>query len=268
MASGTKRAISRERLGEILGASLIAITILLFLALVTDGYQGHVRRPLDGMEGVPNALGKPGAVTAGFLSLLLGGAAHVLYIVTLVWGVMLITHRPFDRIGIRAAGLGLMIVGVAGVTACQPGHGAQCRTGRGIDRGFLRRCGLALFRADRRQCNRDHGNAGRVAVVDGIPLHAPAGTGAGNGRACPARNRLFRSRGDGLDRSERPLLRNGGALGNGRASGAGVRGRIRGLGGSPARGRASFDSDPYQARGAGRSARGGGTAFVRGESGW
>ncbi|MCC6485982.1 MAG: DNA translocase FtsK 4TM domain-containing protein, partial [Candidatus Hydrogenedentes bacterium] len=96
------------RRSEILGLSLIAITIMLFLALVTDGYQSDIRRPLDGMADVPNLLGKPGATVAGILSLLLGGGAHCLYFVTGVWGGLMLSHRPLDRIVGRVIGAVLL----------------------------------------------------------------------------------------------------------------------------------------------------------------
>lgn len=94
----------RARRSEILGLILIAITILIFLALVTDGYQSDVRRPLDGMSEAPNVLGRPGATVAGILSLLLGGGAHCLYFVTAVWGGLMLRHKPLDRIASRMAG--------------------------------------------------------------------------------------------------------------------------------------------------------------------
>jgi S-DNA-T family DNA segregation ATPase FtsK/SpoIIIE len=94
----------RARRSEILGLIVISITILIFLALVTDGYQSDVRRPIDGMSEAPNVLGRPGATVAGILSLLLGGGAHCLYFVTGVWGGLLLRHKPLDRSASRAAG--------------------------------------------------------------------------------------------------------------------------------------------------------------------
>jgi S-DNA-T family DNA segregation ATPase FtsK/SpoIIIE len=94
----------RARKREILGLVLISITILLFLALATDGYQSDVRRPIDDMAEVPNLLGKPGATVAGILSLLLGGGAHCLYFVTGVWGGLLLRHIPLDRFAGRLLG--------------------------------------------------------------------------------------------------------------------------------------------------------------------
>ncbi len=92
---------------------ILAITTLLFLALFTDGYEGQVRRPIDGMASVPNALGQPGAVVAGVLFLCFGRAAHLIYCITGVWGFMLLRHIPLDRIPMRALGLVALLFGVA-----------------------------------------------------------------------------------------------------------------------------------------------------------
>lgn len=93
-----------ERRYEILGVLMLAVTSLLFLALATDGYQGDSRRPLSGMTEVPNALGAPGASVAGFLYILVGQAAHVIYFLTCLWGMMLIRHVAVDRFPTRAGG--------------------------------------------------------------------------------------------------------------------------------------------------------------------
>ncbi len=98
---------------EVFGLILICITILLFLALATDGYQSDIRRPLDEMSQVPNALGKPGALLAGFLTLLLGGGAHVLYFLTGVWGGLLLRHKPLDRLPGRVLGALLLTFSTA-----------------------------------------------------------------------------------------------------------------------------------------------------------
>ncbi len=103
----------RARRSEILGLILISITILLFLALVTDGYQSEVRRPIDGMSNAPNLLGKPGATIAGILSLLLGGGAHCLYFITGVWGALLLRHKPLDRLTGRMAGAVILTFAMA-----------------------------------------------------------------------------------------------------------------------------------------------------------
>ena len=102
-----------ERRREVCGVFLLTLTILLFLVLVTDGYQGDIRRPLNGMEHVPNALGVPGSITAGMLTLLFGYAAHILYCILGIWGCMLLRHSPLDRLPTRIAGLFLLVFSVS-----------------------------------------------------------------------------------------------------------------------------------------------------------
>ncbi len=102
-----------ERKREIAGVLVFGLTLLLFLALATDGYRGEIRRPIDGMGEVANALGAPGAVLAGVLSILLGASAHVLYCVSGVWGVTLLRHKPLDRIVARVSGAVLIAWSVA-----------------------------------------------------------------------------------------------------------------------------------------------------------
>ncbi|GMV98926.1 MAG: hypothetical protein AMXMBFR84_00660 [Candidatus Hydrogenedentota bacterium] len=104
--------LSSERRSEILGVFLFCISILLFLALVTDGYQGSPRRPIEDISGVPNALGKPGAAVAGILYLIVGGGSHVLYVVFAVWGSLLLRHKPLDRLPWRLFGAALLTVAV------------------------------------------------------------------------------------------------------------------------------------------------------------
>ncbi len=103
----------RDRACEILGISLLAVTCFLFFALASIHYQGTV--PLDDLGAAFNLCGRPGAYTAGFLSVLLGHAAHVLYIMTGVWAMMLIWHRPLDRLALRLAGLLLLSGSAAGL---------------------------------------------------------------------------------------------------------------------------------------------------------
>jgi len=104
---------SHQRINEIVGIALIALTILLFLALVTDGYKSEARRPIEGMSEISNLLGKPGAIVAGIGSVVFGGAVHVLYFLTLVWGAMMLRHHPFDRLMARAGGALLLLFAVA-----------------------------------------------------------------------------------------------------------------------------------------------------------
>lgn len=105
--------ISPERNREILGVVLLAFTALLFLALVTDGDQGRIRRALDDIPDLPNALGPPGAIVASYLYLLIGGGAHMIYCITCVWGAMLLRHKPLDRLRSRFVGLLIVLFSVA-----------------------------------------------------------------------------------------------------------------------------------------------------------
>jgi len=118
---------------------MLCVTTLLFLSLVTDGYtsQGEFARPFDGMSAVPNLLGAPGALVAGFLALLVGDAAHVLYGVTFIWALMLLTHRPLDRLVSRAIGLFLLLGAVAGILQMSLGEGASNVQAGGIFGAFV-----------------------------------------------------------------------------------------------------------------------------------
>ncbi len=111
------KKIRGDRKSEILGILVLGLTILLFLALVTDDYrsQGHTRRYLDGMSAIPNLLGMPGALLATVLAILVGDAAHILYAITFIWGLMLFTHRPLDRLPTRFLGMFVTVCSLAGI---------------------------------------------------------------------------------------------------------------------------------------------------------
>ncbi len=117
MSSSPK--VSVERIREIVGVLFIAFTIFLFLALVSDGYDGNIRRPLDGVGQSGHPLGWPGAWVAWFLTLLLGHGAHVIYCITCVWGIMLLRHAPLDRLISRMGGLFLLSCSVAALLHVQ-----------------------------------------------------------------------------------------------------------------------------------------------------
>jgi DNA segregation ATPase FtsK/SpoIIIE, S-DNA-T family len=112
---------------EILGVIILGITVFLFLALVTDGYRMHgaERRYLDGIAETPNLMGTPGAMLAGVLAILVGDAAHVIYALTFIWGVMLFTHRPVDRLAARFAGMLLLTCATAGLLQMDLAIGAS-----------------------------------------------------------------------------------------------------------------------------------------------
>ena len=108
--------ISTERKCEIWGPIMASLTVFLFLALVTDGFQADPEsgRPIDGMLSVPNRLGPPGAFVAGILAFLIGDASHVLYAITILWTLKLFIHRPVGRPATRIAGLVLLTGALAG----------------------------------------------------------------------------------------------------------------------------------------------------------
>jgi DNA segregation ATPase FtsK/SpoIIIE, S-DNA-T family len=113
-----------ERRREILSVILLAATTLLFLALVTDSLQGSSKRLMSDYSQYPNILGQPGAAVASFLYILLGQAAHVLYFLFAVWGLMLIRHTPLDRFPARLVGLLFVVGAVAGLLHLNSDPGA------------------------------------------------------------------------------------------------------------------------------------------------
>ncbi|MDQ1256014.1 MAG: segregation ATPase FtsK/SpoIIIE, family, partial [Candidatus Hydrogenedentes bacterium] len=122
MAPDSQNRVANRR--EIMGVVMLALTTLLFLALITDGYEGESRRSLTGIMEVPNFLRSGGALIAGLLSVFLGPASHALYFLTCVWGIMLVRHKPLDRLPMRLLGMfvlagslsGLLHVDMAGHT--------------------------------------------------------------------------------------------------------------------------------------------------------
>lgn len=104
-----------DRRSEIAGILLLGLTVLLFLALVTDGYDGQAQdaRPFNLSE--PNLLSVPGAVLAWTFAMLVGDAAHVFYVLTFVWSMMLLTHRPVDRLLTRMVGMVVLLGACAGL---------------------------------------------------------------------------------------------------------------------------------------------------------
>lgn len=101
-----------ERYREIAGVCLMLVTAFLFLALITDGEQGATRRSLEQMTSVYNLCGKTGAVIAGTLTVLLGYAAHSLYVFLFIWSLMLLRHRNLDRLPARITGMLVAAVAV------------------------------------------------------------------------------------------------------------------------------------------------------------
>jgi len=110
-----KAKLPAERSSDIIGLFILAFTIFLCLALITDGYLGSTRRPLEGLSTVPNLCGPVGAVTAGILYILFGYASHVLYVLTAIWGAMLLRKQPLDRLPLRFVGMLLLTGSLAAI---------------------------------------------------------------------------------------------------------------------------------------------------------
>ncbi len=104
---GVLEKLSSERRCEIAGVCLLALTALLFLALATDGYQGQTTRSVSD-------IGAGGSVVAGLLYILVGKSSHIIYLLTGVWGVTLVRHRPIDRLWTRTLGFFLLTISVSG----------------------------------------------------------------------------------------------------------------------------------------------------------
>lgn len=121
------RIVSTERKCEFFGIIMLALTVVLFLSLITDGFEAGQQsgRPIDGMLEVPNLLGAPGALVAGLLALLFGDAAHVLYAVTFIWMLKLFVHRPVGRLLTRIMGLILLTGSVAGLLQIDMAEGVS-----------------------------------------------------------------------------------------------------------------------------------------------
>lgn len=146
----TSNGWPRKRSLQFLGLIVLGMTTLLFVALITDGYhrQGDERRFIDGMTLVPNWLGRPGAAVAAILAIVAGDAAHVVYAVFFIWGLMLCTHRPLDRFLTRLLGLVILMSAFAGLLQLDVATGVSNPEAGGLlgayimDRFFAPRFGL------------------------------------------------------------------------------------------------------------------------------
>lgn len=131
--------LGHERRLEIGGILWLGITTLLFLVLITDGFPGLglTSRPFDDMISVPNLLSWPGAIVAGMLSIAFGDAAHVFWVVTAVWGLTLLSHRPFDRKLQRLCGIFVLASAVAGILQMDLGTGRSYPDAGGLMGSFV-----------------------------------------------------------------------------------------------------------------------------------
>ncbi|MBI2425142.1 MAG: DNA translocase FtsK 4TM domain-containing protein [Candidatus Hydrogenedentes bacterium] len=131
--------MTSERMYEIAGIVVLALTLLVCFALATDGYDAakHQERNLDHIAEFPNMLQTPGAILAGILALLLGDASHVIYAVTFIWGIMLFSHRPLDRLFTRLLGLFILIAAAAAMLQVDMQQGTSNTQAGGILGAFL-----------------------------------------------------------------------------------------------------------------------------------
>ena len=131
--------IGDERRSEVLGVLWLGLTTLLFLILFTDDFPntGQNSRPLEGMLNIGNLLSWPGAIVAGILTIAFGDAAHVLYLITCVWGFLMIGHRPFDRKLQRFAGVIVLATAIAGIFQLDRASGYYNPVAGGIAGTFL-----------------------------------------------------------------------------------------------------------------------------------
>jgi S-DNA-T family DNA segregation ATPase FtsK/SpoIIIE len=97
-----------ERKYEISGIILLAIAAIIFMALALDVNQGDTTRSISN-------LGSQGHMMAGILYLLVGRAAHLIYMLIGAWGIMMMRHQPVDRFISRFLGAIMLIVASAGL---------------------------------------------------------------------------------------------------------------------------------------------------------
>ena len=133
---GSSPKLSVDRIREIVGVVFIAFTIFLFLALVSDGYDGDIRRPLDGIGESVHPVGWPGAWVTWFLTLLLGHGAHVIYCITCVWGIMLLAC-PARSSDPRVSGLFVLSCSVASLLHVQMSAAGEGVGGGGVIGAFF-----------------------------------------------------------------------------------------------------------------------------------
>ena len=97
-----------ERKYEISGIILLAIASIIFMALALDMNQGDSTRSISN-------LGSQGGMMADLLYVLIGQAAHLIYMLIGAWGVMMMRHQPVDRFISRFLGAIMLIVSAAGL---------------------------------------------------------------------------------------------------------------------------------------------------------
>ena len=120
LPASIREALAR-RLRELAGVALLALSGGTAAALMTWSVQDPSLSHATS-RAIRNLLGYPGAIGADLLIQILGLGAIMLILPVAVWGWRLLTHRTFDREGLRMACWILGTVLAAGFASCWP-HG-------------------------------------------------------------------------------------------------------------------------------------------------
>ncbi len=113
------RIAIRRRIGELIGLSLLLLSVMLTLALATWSVQDPSFSHATDAP-VRNLLGRPGATMADLSVQLFGLASIVLVLPIAVWGWRMLTHRPINRKWLRS---GFWLAGLllaAAFASCMP----------------------------------------------------------------------------------------------------------------------------------------------------
>jgi len=96
------RGAIRRRIGELIGLTLVGLSLMMTLALATWSVQDpSLSHATDAP--VRNLLGRAGSIFSDLSVQLFGLASIVLVLPVAVWGWRMLTHRPVDRKWMRAA---------------------------------------------------------------------------------------------------------------------------------------------------------------------
>jgi S-DNA-T family DNA segregation ATPase FtsK/SpoIIIE len=116
------REMLARRVRELAGLGLIALACVAAAALATWSVQDPSLSHATSRP-VRNILGYPGAITADLLMQTFGLGAIMLLLPVSIWGWRMLTHRHFDREGLRIACWVLAAVLCAGFAGCWPRSG-------------------------------------------------------------------------------------------------------------------------------------------------
>jgi S-DNA-T family DNA segregation ATPase FtsK/SpoIIIE len=122
LPAAIREALTR-RLRELAGLSLVALSAVAAAALMTWSVQDPSLSHATS-RAIRNIVGYPGAIGADLLMQILGLGAIMLILPVAIWGWRMLTHRSFDRVGLRIACWILCTVLAAGFASCWPHGGA------------------------------------------------------------------------------------------------------------------------------------------------